>query len=262
VELQDKVVVITGAGGGIGGRTAVLAAKAGARLVLVDRDAKALHKIADECAGVSAAKPVVAEADVTRSGDVQAYVKSALDSFGTIDGFFNNAGIEGSIKSIVDCSEEEFDKVIAVNLKGVFLGLKYVLPVMIAKGRGSIVNTGSLASVRGLPATPAYNAAKHGVLGLTRTATAEVAKTGVRVNTILPGMVNTRLLQSIVGTIFEGDVKSGMDFAANVAPMRRNAEPSEIGEVVVFLLSDRASFVNGVDWPVDGGVLATIGNGG
>lgn len=261
MELQGKVVIVTGAGGGIGGQTSLLAAKAGASLVLVDRDVASIEAIALECEKLGA-KAIAVQSDVTKSADVQAYVKAAVDTFGTIDGFFNNAGIEGSIKPLVDCTEEEFDKVIAVNLKGVFLGLKYVLPVMIANGRGSIVNTGSLASVRGLPMTSPYNAAKHGVLGLTRAATSEVARTGVRINAVLPGMVETRLLKSIVGTIFDGDVDKGIEFSGQSTPIGRNATPAEIGEVVVFLLSDRARYVSGAAWAVDGGVLATIGNGG
>lgn len=260
-ELKDKVIVITGAAGGIGSQVALLSANAGAKLVLVDRDENALKTVLLSCEAAGAAVRSVT-ADVTRSGDVKGYVDAAVDSFGTIDGFFNNAGIEGAIGTIVDCSEEDFDRVIAVNLRGVFLGLKFVLPVMIAKGSGSIVNTGSLASERGLPATPAYIAAKHGVLGLTRAATAEVAKFGVRVNAVLPGMVDTRLLRSIVGKLFDGDVEAGLKVTGSASPMGRNAKPEEIAQVVTFLMSDRASFVNGVAWPVDGGVLATIGAGG
>jgi NAD(P)-dependent dehydrogenase (short-subunit alcohol dehydrogenase family) len=144
----------------------------------------------------------------------------------------------------------------------VFLGLKQVLQLMVRQGGGAVVCTGSLASQRGLPLTTAYNASKHAVLGLTRTAAAEYGKHGIRVNAVLPGMVETRMLKTILGDIFAGDVAAGLAFTAGSVPLGRNGQPQEIAEVVLFLLSDRASFVTGAAWAVDGGFLAAGGNGG
>jgi 3alpha(or 20beta)-hydroxysteroid dehydrogenase len=156
--------------------------------------------------------------------------------------------------------EDVFDEVIAVNLRGVFLGLRHVLPVMLRQGSGSIVNTGSLASERGLPLTAAYNASKHAVVGLTKTAAAEVGAAGVRVNAVLPGMIDTRMLRSLVDTMSGGDMEAGMQFVAGVAPQGRTGTVEEVAAIVAFLASDAASFVNGVAWPVDGGALATMAN--
>jgi NAD(P)-dependent dehydrogenase (short-subunit alcohol dehydrogenase family) len=200
-------------------------------------------------------------AAVTRSADVQAYVAFALERMGSIDVLFNNAGIEGPVAPLAEYPEDGFDEVLAVNVRGVFLGLRHVLPVMLRQRSGSVINTGSLASERGLPNTGAYNAAKHAVLGLTRTAAAEVGGFGVRVNAVLPGMIDTRMLRSLVGSLGgSADVERGVQQVARVAPQGRPGRPEEVAEVVCFLASDAASFVNGVGWPVDGGALATMGN--
>lgn len=261
MSLEGRTIVITGAGGLIGRETALAVAREGARTLLVDIDRRTLAESRDLVAAVSP-DVEIAEVDCSRSADVRAYVGQALDRFGTIDGFFNNAGIEGRLAPVADYDEDEWNRVIGVNLTGVFLGLRHVLPVMLRQKRGSIVNTGSLASERGLPMTPAYNAAKHAVLGLTRSAASETGRHGVRVNAVLPGMIETRMLRSIVGTIFDGDEAKGLETSASGAPMRRNGQPQEIAEVVAFLLSDKASFVHGAGWAVDGGFLAVGGNGG
>jgi NAD(P)-dependent dehydrogenase (short-subunit alcohol dehydrogenase family) len=193
--LAGKAAVVTGAGRGIGRAASVAMAQAGARVLLVDRDLPALDECAQEIAG-SGGEARACVADVTRREDVQAYVCEAVDAFGSLDVLFNNAGIEGPVAPVAEYPEDGFDDVIAVNLRGVFLGLRYTLPVMLEQGSGSIVNTGSIASERGLPGTVAYNAAKHAVLGMTRTAAAEVSGSGVRVNAVLPGIVDTRLLRS------------------------------------------------------------------
>jgi NAD(P)-dependent dehydrogenase (short-subunit alcohol dehydrogenase family) len=257
MSLEGKAAVVTGAGRGIGRAASLALAEAGARVLLVDRDLPAVEQSAEAIAGAGGEARSFA-ADVTRSEDVQAYVAEALEDFGSLDVFFNNAGIEGPVAPVAEYPEDAFDEVIAVNLRGVFLGLRHVLPVMLRQRGGSIVNTGSIASERGLPGTVAYNAAKHAVLGMTRTAAAEVGGTGVRVNAVLPGMVDTRFLRSLLGQMTDADVEASLRTIASVAPERRAARPEEIARVVVFLASDAASFVNGAGWPVDGGALAGI----
>jgi len=259
IGLEGRSAVVTGAGGGIGRAASVALARAGARVLLVDREEKALEEsqlAVTEVGGV--ADSVVA--DVTQARDVEAYVAAATSRLGGIDVFFNNAGIEGAVAQLVDYPEDVFDAVIAVNLKGVFLGLRSVLKVMIAQGSGSIINTSSLAGERGLPLTAAYNAAKHGVQGLTRTAAAEVARKGVRVNAVCPGLVDTRMLHSLVSAMVPGDVESGLAAFADGSPGGVLGKPEEIAAVVCFLASPHASYVNGACWPVDGGILATIGS--
>lgn len=260
MSMAGKTAIITGAGGAIGLETALALGRAGARLMLVDVAEELLEK------SVAAVREAGAEAescvaDVSRSEDVQAYVRAARERLGSIDAFFNNAGIEGPVAHIVDYPDDAFDKVIAVNLRGVFLGLKHVMAVMIAQGHGSIVNTGSIASERGLPGTCAYNAAKHAVLGLTRTAAVEAGPHGIRINAVMPGMIETQMLRRLAGEIHPGDVADGLRELGKVAPLQRCGQPQEIAAVVAFLLSDAAAFVNGAAWAIDGGTLSGIATG-
>ena len=255
--MKGKVAVITGGAGMIGHAAALSIARAGADVMLVDINGDALkaRRGVIEALGVRVETHV---AEVSSSSDTAAYVAGALQAFGRIDAFFNNAGIEGKLGPTHEYDEAEFDRIIAVNLKGIFLGLRHVLPVMLHQGHGAVVNTGSIASERGLAGACAYNASKHGVIGLTRTAASEVGASGVRVNAVMPGVIDTPLLEAMLRMMFDGDVAAGKRALGKVASQERIGTPAEVGEVVTFLLSDAASYVNGAAWAVDGGALATI----
>lgn len=256
---QGKTMIVTGAAGAIGFATAEILAREGARVMLVDIAADRLEQCTEalRSAGHDAVGYV---ADCADEAAVEGYVHAAMGSFGRIDGFFNNAGIEGGLAPTHEYDIAEFDKIIRVNLRSMFLGLRFVIPHMVAAGRGAVVNTASIGSERGLAGACAYNAAKHGVVGLTRTAASEVAQKGVRVNCVEPGVIETPLLVGMLEQMFDGDVQAGMDKLGQVATLNRVGQPREVGDVVSFLLSDEASYVNGARWEIDGGALATIRN--
>jgi 3alpha(or 20beta)-hydroxysteroid dehydrogenase len=258
MSLDGKAAVITGAGGGIGRASAVELARGGASVVLVGRTEASLGESA-EAARAAGAEVRTVVADVSRSEEVRRYVDEALAAFGAIDVLVNNAGIEGPVSALVDYPEDDFDRVVAVNLRGTFLGLKYVLPGMVERGSGSVINMSSVAGERGLQGTSAYIASKHGVLGLTRNAAAEVGGAGVRVNAICAGMVDTRMLRSLCEAYMPDDPAAMLEAVGAASPMARIALPEEVATVVRFLASDAASFVNGSAWPVDGGALGTMG---
>jgi NAD(P)-dependent dehydrogenase (short-subunit alcohol dehydrogenase family) len=255
--LTGKTIIVTGAAGAIGAATARVLAREGARLLLVDIDGEGLaareRELRDTGAEVASRR-----ADVSRGSEVKGFIEAAVARFGRIDGLFNNAGIEGHIAPTWEYDEEEFDRVMRVNLNGVFLGMRHVLPLMIAQGSGAIVNTASIGSERGLAGACTYNASKHGVVGLTRTAAAEAGPRGIRVNCVMPGVIDTPLLESVLGPMFGGDIALGKKTLGRIAPLERIGQPVEIGEVVAFLLSDAASFVTGAAWSIDGGALCTI----
>lgn len=258
MDFTDKVVLITGAANGIGRAATLAFAARGAKVVVVDRDA----------AGAEAAAGVVRQqggnamhvaADVTRSGEVQAYVKATLDAHGAIDCFFNNAGIEGRIAPTAEYDEDMFDAVLAVNLKGVFLGLRHVLPVMIAQGRGAVVNTASIAGLLGSPGMPAYVASKHAVIGLTKCASGEVGRHGVRVNAVCPGPIDTRMIQDLQSQMNPSNPAAARASYESSIPIGRYGTPEEVANVVLFLCSDLASNITGAQYTVDGGRTATPG---
>lgn len=245
--IEGKVAVITGAAGAIGSATARLLAERGAKIVAVDRpgtDFSALR------AAVPADRLAVVEADVTDEASVKSYVAAAQKAFGgRIDVFFNNAGIEGPVHPLHDYPLEDFRRVMRVNVEGVFLGLKYVLPVMLAQGAGSIINSSSSGGgLMGAPGMVGYNASKHAVVGLTRVAAIEAAPQGVRVNCINPGPIRGRMISSL-------DEGQGVDEStrAQVIPARRYGAPEEVAGVVAFLASDDSSYVVGAAYTVDGG---------
>ena len=258
IDFTGKGALITGAGNGIGRATALAFAKSGAKVVVVDRDSAAGEASAGIIRQQGGEARFVA-ADVTRSADVQNYVRQALDAYGKIDCFFNNAGIEGAWTHTADYDEAVFDQVIAVNVKGVFLGLRHVLPVMLRQKAGAIVNTASVAGLVATPGMPAYVASKHAVIGLTKTAAGEVAKSGVRVNAVCPGPVDTRMIHSLEQMINPADpVMVGQRYQAAI-PMGRYVVPDEIANTVLFLCSDLASAITGAQYVVDGGRTATGG---
>jgi NAD(P)-dependent dehydrogenase (short-subunit alcohol dehydrogenase family) len=253
-----KTMIVTGAAGAIGFATCEILAREGAKVMLVDIAADRLEERTAEL--LDAGHDVLAcPADCADAAAVEGYARAAMEAFGRIDGFFNNAGIEGDLAPTLEYDIAMFDRIIRVNLRSMFLGLRFVLPHMVAAGKGAVVNTASIGSERGLAGACAYNAAKHGAVGLTRTAASEVAQKGVRVNCVMPGVIETPLLVGMLEQMFD-DVQTGMAKLGQVATLNRVGQPDEVGNVVSFLLSDEASYVNGAKWEIDGGALATIRN--
>ncbi|NVN86083.1 MAG: SDR family oxidoreductase [Rhodopseudomonas sp.] len=255
IRLDGKIALVTGAAGVIGTATMKLLAARGACIVAVDRDAEALkHAVA----GLpDHAETLAILADVTREDDVAGYVGHALGKFSRIDVFYNNAGIEGEIAPIVRTSLEAFRRVLDVNVVGVFLGLKHVLPVMLKQNTGSIVNTASIAGLIGSPDIAAYSASKHAVIGLTKSAALECAGTGVRVNCVCPGLIDSRMLSSIIEGRNPGNAPIPNERIVERIPARRLGHAAEVASVVAFLASDEASYVTGSAYTVDGGRTAS-----
>jgi NAD(P)-dependent dehydrogenase (short-subunit alcohol dehydrogenase family) len=248
--LHDKVVVVTGAAGGIGGASARRLAQEGARVVVVDLDGDAADKVAAELP----TEAIGVAADVSREEDVDRYLAAAVQRFGRIDLHHLNAGITGSVVPITDVTVEEFDRVMAVNLRGVFLGLRGAFRQYSAQGGGgAIVVTASIASLRGSSDLFPYHASKHGVIGLVRNSAVYGGPLGVRVNAIAPGIVPTDLFANDPGAPGGGN---DMAQRAMTTPLRRPGRPEEMGSVVAFLLSDDAAYMTGEVVSVDGGATA------
>lgn len=246
---HDEVALVTGAAGGIGRATAVLFAAEGARVAVVDVDSAGVDTTVGliESAG-GEALPVVA--DVTDEDQVAAAVQAAVDAFGRLDCAHNNAGTSGRPVPFTELTLEDWNRVVSLNLTGVFLCLKHELAVMAPAGRGAIVNTSSGAGVIGFPGLPHYVASKHGVLGLTKTAAQEYVRSGIRVNAICPGTTDTPMMQAFIG----GDAAMEKMMRRTV-PTGEMGRPEQVAEAVVWLCSDRASFVNGESMLVDGGTV-------
>lgn len=250
-----RVAVVTGAARGIGLAAAVRLGREGAHLVLVDL---AGSPLAEAAAAVERAggHAVVVEADVTRHEDVERYIHVALERWDRIDLFFNNAGVLGVVRPLVEYPEETFDRVIAVNVKGVWLGMRGVARTMIARGGGAIVNTASIAGLRGTPGLVAYTASKHAVVGLTRTAALELIRHEIRVNAVCPSPVDTAMARVMEEGFDAGDPDAARHRLLRTIPMRRYGTPEEVSALVLFLLSAEASYVNGAIYTVDGGAMA------
>ena len=258
MDFTGKVAVVTGGGNGIGRATSVGFARHGAKVVVVDRDsagAQATIGIIRQNGG----EAIAVTADVVKAEDVKAYVKAAIETYGRIDCFFNNAGIEGKLAPTAEYDEAVFDAVIGVNVKGVFLGLRHVLPEMIRQGSSAVVNTASVAGLVATPGMPAYVASKHAVIGLTKTAAGEVARQGIRVNAVCPGPVDTRMIHALEEQISPGNPAAVGERYQAAIPSGRYTTVDEIANMVLFLCSDLASNTTGGQFVVDGGRTATAG---
>jgi NAD(P)-dependent dehydrogenase (short-subunit alcohol dehydrogenase family) len=250
--LAGKSALITGGGGGIGRATALAFAREGASVAVADaviESAQQTVALVNEAGG----QAMSLTADVTDTAQVQAMIRAVVAAYGRLDCAFNNAGIAGfqvdaAGKKTHEWADESFDRMIGVNLKGVWLCMKHEIPQMLAQGGGVMVNTGSIAGLIGLPTSSAYVAAKHGVLGLTKTAALEYADTPIRVNAVCPGFIKTRMTEDTMR-------RRGDAIIAQI-PQKRMGDPTEIAEMVAWLCSDRASYVTGACYNVDGGWMA------
>jgi NAD(P)-dependent dehydrogenase (short-subunit alcohol dehydrogenase family) len=255
IRLDGKVAVVTGAAGVIGRATMQRLAERGARITAVDRKPEELKAAISQLP--ASAEAIAVTADVSDEDEVADYVRAAVDAFGTIDVFYNNAGIEGEVKPITQYSLEMFRRVLDVNVVGVFLGMKHVLPVMRKQNRGSIINTASIAGLIGSPQIAVYSASKHAVIGLTRSAAWECTGTGVRVNCVCPGMIDSRMLSAIIdGRNAGSNAPTPHDRIVERIPARRLGQAAEVASIVAFLASDEASYVSGSAYTVDGGRTA------
>ena len=254
IRLDGRVAVVTGAAGVIGSATIRLLAERGARIVAVDRKAQELKTAIKDLP--ASAQALAVPADVRDENEVADYVRAAVDRFGTIDVFYNNAGIEGDIAPITKYSLETFRRVLEVNVVGVFLGMKHVLPVMLKHNKGSIINTASIAGLIGSQDIAVYSASKHAVIGLTKSAALECAATDVRVNCVCPGQIDSRMLSAIIEGRNPGNAPVPNERVVERTPARRLGHASEVASIVAFLASDEASFVSGSAYTVDGGRTA------
>ena len=242
-----KTAFVTGAGSGIGRAAALAFAREGADLVVADiaeQDNQDTARLIQEVGG----RALAVRCDVTRSGDVQAALNKLVEEFGHLDVAFNNAGAEQERKPTADVTEEEWDRILAVNLRGVFLSMKYEIPLMLRNGAGAIVNTSSGAGIKAFGQGAAYAAAKHGVVGLTRDAALDYASSNIRINAVCPGIIDTAMMQR-----FTGGTPEGRDRVIGQEPVGRMGTPEEIAGAVLWLCSDAASFVVGHAMVVDGG---------
>lgn len=254
MDFKDKVVLITGAAGEIGKKTAQLFHRNGAKLILVDINKKALEDAIHEL-GLS--KCLLVQADVSKEEEVKNYVDQAVEAYGRIDVFFNNAGIAGKLAEITEVKTEDLEKTIDINIKGVFYGLKYVLQVMKKQNNGVVINTSSVAGLNGSLLLSPYSATKHAVIGLTKTAALEVAKHNIRVNAICPSPVDTSLMRELDKEKNPENPEKSRESYSTKVPLGRYATSEEIANLVAFLSSDQSSFITGGSYLIDGGHTAS-----
>ena len=249
-ELHGKVALVTGGTSGIGRETAVMLAKAGAKVVVAGRREKE-GKETIELVRAAGGEGLFIKVDVSRAAEVDALVQKTVEMFGRLDIAFNNAGVEETFVPIAEESEENWDRIIDINLKGTWLCLKYEIRQMLKQGEGgAIVNMSSVAGLIGTPGSAAYAASKHGVMGLTKSAALETARNGIRVNAVCPAVIETPMGERLFGEPEMHKVALGLH------PIGRFGKPMEIAEAVVWMCSDRASFMTGQSIALDGGFLA------
>ena len=254
IDFTGLVAIVTGAGGGIGRAVSIALSDVGAKVLLVDLSKQSGQETESQILQRGGSALFVC-ADVSQTQDVEAYVKVAMDTWGRIDIFMNNAAWQGEISSIVNYPVEMFDKVIGINVRGVFLGLKFVLPAMIKQGKGVVVNTASLGAYIGTRNLGPYTASKHAVLGLTKTASLEVARKGIRVNAVCPGPVDTEMIRAIEADQAQGALTASQlrEQRAASIPDGRYADPAEVANLMLYLASDYASHITGQGVQINGG---------
>ncbi len=252
MDFGGQVAIVTGAAGGIGRAVTLALAKAGARVAVVDLSApegQETARLAREAGG----EAIFVRADVSQAQDVAGYVAATLHAWGRIDVFMNNAGWQGPVAPLVDFDDDLFDRVMAINVRGTYLGLKHVLPVMVGQGRGAVVNVGSLGSYVGTRNLTPYTASKHAVLGLTRSVALEVARKGVRVNAVCPGPVDTPMIRAIEAEQAPGRAEEVRRQRAASIPDGRYAQPEEVANLMLYLASDLAGHITGQGMQINGG---------
>lgn len=245
---KGKVAIVTGGSSGIGRATALAFAEKGAKVAVVDW--KENDEVVDLIKELGS-EAIFIKCDVSQTAEVQAMVAKTIAAFGRLDYAFNNAGIEGTQANTYECTEENWDKTIAVNLKGIWLCMKYEIPEMLKQGKGVIINCASVAGLVGFAGLPAYVASKHGIIGLTKTTALEYAKQGLRVNAVCPGVIQTPMIDRITGK-----TKETIEEFKGLEPIGRFGLPDEIANAVLWMCSDEASFVTGLAMAVDGGFVA------
>lgn len=245
---EDKIALVTGGSFGIGRATAVAFAKHGAKVVIADwiEDKATLEQIEGE-----GGTGIFVKCDVSKGSDVDQLITQTVKTYGRVDYAINNAGIEGANAVTHECTEENWDKTIGINLKGVWLCMKYEIPLMLKQGKGAIVNVASVAGLIGFPGLPAYVASKHAIIGLTKTAALENAKQNIRINAVCPGAIKTAMIDRITGR--DKTVEKQFE---DMEPIGRMGNPEEVAEAIIWLCSDSASFVTGNSMMVDGGWVA------
>ena len=249
-KLDGKVAIITGAGSGIGRATALLFAQEGAKVIVADIVDKQ-GKEAAETIKKNGGEAVFVHTDVSKTEDVKNVIKEAVTRYGRLNIMYNNAGIEGQMKDTANYPEDIFDRIISVNLKGVWLGIKYAIPEMLKAGGGSIISTASIAGLVGFPGLVGYCASKGGIIQITKTAALEYAKQNIRINCIAPGVIATPMVERLVQSV------PGMQEGLTASePIGRTGKPEEIAKAALYLASDDSTFVTGTTLVVDGGFVA------